>query len=104
MVIRRVGPVSCAKVAGTLYALIGLVFGAIVSLLAVGGGMMMNRTGAGGMGAMFGAAAIVVLPILYGCLGFVGALVSAWLYNLAAGVIGGIELETDAAPARPAQL
>jgi hypothetical protein len=30
--------------------------------------------------------------------------VSAWLYNVAAGIVGGIELETDGPPARAAQL
>ena len=33
MVINRVGPLSSAKVVGLLYAIIGLVFGAIISLL-----------------------------------------------------------------------
>ena len=37
MVIRRVGPLSCAKVAGLLYLIMGFVFGAFVSLFALGG-------------------------------------------------------------------
>jgi hypothetical protein len=45
-----------------------------------------------GFGVLFGVGAIVLLPILYGCMGFVVSLVGAWLYNLAAGAVGGIEL------------
>ena len=36
---------------------------------------------------------LIVLPALYGSLGFLVAVIAAWLYNLAAGAIGGIELE-----------
>jgi hypothetical protein len=32
MVIKRIGPVSCAKITGTLYAILGIVVGAIFSL------------------------------------------------------------------------
>jgi hypothetical protein len=31
MVIKRVGPVSCAKIAGTLYAVLGLLMGGVLS-------------------------------------------------------------------------
>jgi hypothetical protein len=38
MVIRRVGPLSCAKIVGTLYVVLGLVIGGIFSLVALAGG------------------------------------------------------------------
>jgi hypothetical protein len=47
------------------------------------------------MGAMIGVGAIVFFPILYACIGFIGALIAAWLYNLVAGMVGGIELEVQ---------
>jgi hypothetical protein len=47
------------------------------------------------MGALFGIGAIVLLPILYGCLGFVMTLLMAWLYNVAAGIVGGVEIQTE---------
>ena len=37
MVVKRVQPLSCAKIAGTLYAILGLVFGALFSLAAAAG-------------------------------------------------------------------
>ena len=89
MVIRRIGPISCAKIAGVLYAVIGLVLGGIFSLAALGGAFPEG----GGFPFIFGAGAIVVLPLFYGCLGFVFTLISAWLYNVLAGLVGGIELD-----------
>jgi hypothetical protein len=42
---------------------------------------------------MVGIGAIIIFPILYGCIGFVATLVAAWLYNVVAGLVGGIEME-----------
>jgi hypothetical protein len=93
MVINRVGPLSCAKVAGALYAALGLLGGAVVSLLWMGGMFGYGDAEGAAMGAMFGVGAIIVLPILYGCGGFIGAAISAWLYNLIAGAVGGVEVD-----------
>ena len=95
MVINRVGPVSCAKITGILYALMGLIIGAFFSLFAVAGGMMASsdRSGAGAMGALVGVGAVIVFPILYGCMGFIATLIGAWLYNVAAGMVGGVEID-----------
>jgi hypothetical protein len=92
MVIRRVGALSCARVAGLLYLILGFVFGAIVSLLTMGGTMFGDQPG-GVFASMFGASAIVVLPIFYGCLGFVMTFIMAVLFNLVVGITGGIEVD-----------
>jgi len=42
-----------------------------------------------------GAAAIIILPIMYGIFGFIGGAIGAWIYNLVAGWIGGIEIELE---------
>jgi hypothetical protein len=94
MVITRVGPLSCAKVAGLLYVVIGLIVGAMFSLIAMAGGFAAADTeGAGMMATMFGVGAIIIAPIFYGCLGFVGTLIMAFLFNVAAGMVGGIEVD-----------
>jgi hypothetical protein len=95
VVIRRVGALSCAKVAGLLYLIIGLVFGAFVSLFALGGSMFADAP-FGGFGQMlFGAGAIVILPICYGFFGFVMTLVMASLFNLVVEITGGIEVDAS---------
>ena len=95
MVIKRIGPMSCAKIAGTLYAIIGLVLGGIFSLAALAGMFGADSPETAVFPMMFGAAAIVAFPIFYGCLGFLGALIGAWLYNVFAGWVGGIELDVQ---------
>ena len=93
MVIRSVGPLSVAKVAGLLYAVMGLIFGAIIALAATAGAFANGGGEAGFLGAFFGIGAVVFLPLLYGCMGFVITLIAAWLYNLVAGVVGGVHIE-----------
>jgi len=92
MVIKSVGAVSFAKIMGTLYVIVGVVLGGLLSLVAMAG---FGRSGSGLGVAIFGVAAVVVVPLVYGCLGFVATLIGAWLYNMAAGIVGGVELETD---------
>jgi hypothetical protein len=94
MIVRRVGPLSLAKISGVLYAVMGLIFGAIVSLVSIVGGALTPDDGSGGMaGMVFGAAAIVILPIFYGAIGFIGSLIAAALYNAVASTVGGVELD-----------
>ena len=94
MVIRRIGPLSLAKVSGVVYALMGFIFGIIFSLVSMVGGAMMPRENGGMMGMIFGVGAIIALPIFYGILGFVMSFIGAVLYNVVAGWVGGIEIET----------
>ena len=96
MTITRVGPLSAAKVAGLLYVVIGLVAGDSVSLFAMAGAAIGAGSGNGDgatFGALFGVGAIILLPIFYGFFGFVGTLIMAALFNLAAGMVGGIEVD-----------
>ena len=94
MVVNRLAPMSVAKVAAALYALLGLIFGGIISVISFAGRALMPDSGDAGMAGMFfGAAAVIILPIFYACLGFVGSLLMAALYNLVAGWVGGIEVD-----------
>jgi len=93
MVLHRVGPLSLAKVTGALYLVLGLIIGGLVSLAAMAGGFAANSSQGAGFGALIGVGAIVFFPLLYGCIGFVSTLFFAWLYNVVAGVVGGIEMD-----------
>ena len=46
-------------------------------------------------GMIFGVGAIVILPVFYGVMGFVMTAFTAWLYNIMAGLVGGIEIEVE---------
>lgn len=99
MVIRRFGVWSVAKLYGALLAAMGLLFGAIVALASLVGGASGAfgdaQANAGPLAMMFGVGAIVFLPIFYGVMGVVMGAISAGLYNVFAGFIGGIEVETE---------
>lgn len=92
---------SCSKMALVLYAFIGLLVGAMMSLFAlISSAPGAEADGAPFMGFLFGIGAIVFLPAFYGILGAVGAAIGAALYNLCAGWIGGIRVTL--ASSRPA--
>ena len=102
MVIRRVNPISAAKVNGVLCAILGFVIGAFWSLMIMALGSMASISSSDGGGAaagimslVMGAGAIIVLPIFYGILGFIFCGISAAFYNLAAKLAGGLEVQTD---------
>lgn len=98
-VLRRVGALSFAKVMGILYALLGLVIGLFVSLFAILGAALgsLSAGAEGGaeafVGLIFGAGAVLIMPVFYGVLGFVFGLITALLFNLVTRIAGGIELE-----------
>ena len=81
--IRRFGVLQTAKVIGALYALIGLVFVPVLLLIS------MVAPSKDGLGTGFALA----LPVIYGVLGFIFAALSCAIYNLVAGLVGGIEVE-----------
>jgi hypothetical protein len=97
MVIRKVGIGSLVKVAGVLYALLGLVFGVCFALFATvfGAATAANSDMPGWMGSLFGLGAIVVLPIVYGVMGAIGGALMGALYNLVAGITGGLEVDVQ---------
>ena len=47
------------------------------------------------LGAGLGMGAIVAFPIFYGLIGVVSGLVTAGLYNLVAGMTGGLEIDVQ---------
>ena len=93
MVIRRIVPLSAAKVLAMVYAILGLCIGAVISLIGFSGGFGSATPGV--MGPLFGVGAIIILPLVYGAIGFIVILIMSWLYNWAARIMGGIEIQTD---------
>lgn len=98
-IIKRVDPVSLAKLQGIIMALVGLVAALLMTLVGSLAGALFssfpeaeNTVSTGGILAL-GAGAIIFLPIAYGVAGFVGGLIGGLIYNLVAKWVGGIELE-----------
>ena len=97
-VINRVGVLSYAKIAMLLMAIIGLVEGLVYALVvAILGDIPAGASGDIAGNAEFlkavGFAIIIILPIIYAVIGFALGALGAWVYNLLAGWVGGVELE-----------
>jgi hypothetical protein len=102
MILHRIGVLSCAKVFGATYAGIGLIIGFFFSLFGVLQAVFLGGSDMGGgaaaFGFLFGIGAIVLMPIFYGVMGFLGGALGAFIYNLVSGFVGGMELELREKP------
>jgi uncharacterized membrane protein YhdT len=99
--IRSIGVLSLAKVSGLCYGAMGLLLAPIFLLFAAIGSMVPRQPGMAGFPAVFGVAFAICAPILYGAMGFVMGALGAFIYNLIAGWIGGIEIELQPGSAPP---
>lgn len=70
---------------GLLFAGMSAFLGPLTGAFNIGGGMI------GGWGFL----SIVIFPVMYGVMGLVGGAVGALVYNLAAKIVGGIEMEFE---------
>jgi hypothetical protein len=96
MKIRSVGVLSVGKLFAAMYAAFGLLAGLAVGVFAVLGGVIAAQqqgAAAGFPPVALGIAAVFFVPVFYGGIGFVGGLLTAGLYNVAAHFLGGVEVE-----------
>jgi hypothetical protein len=91
--LKRVGVLSSGMVLGALGAIGGLLGGGFVflfSLLAVG----FNSANNDAVSTLGGGALILVFtPLIYGIGGFIGGVIYAFIYNILAGMTGGLQME-----------
>ena len=99
MKIRSVGVLSVGKLFAAMYAAFGLLAGLAVGIFAaLGGAFAAQQHGAAASLppvalVALGIAAVFFVPVFYGGIGFVGGLLTARLYNVAAHFLGGVEVE-----------
>src|SRR5512142_2857103 len=93
--IKSVGVLSVATVSGMCYGAMGLLLVPIFRLFAAIGFMAPKQPGMPGFAPAFGIAFAVCAPVLYGAMGFVIGALGAFIYNLIAGWIGGVEIELE---------
>lgn len=97
--LQNINPVQ----AGIMYGAITAVLVFIIMLLMLPFSAAMPMMGAGRtLGFGFGIAALIVAPIMYFVVGFIGGVISAALYNLVAGWTGGVEITLSAPVETPA--
>jgi hypothetical protein len=92
MNLTRIGVLSAGKMLGALYALLGLLIGGIFTLMALAGMSVSPEEGGVGTFAV-GVGSIILFPLMYGIMGFIGGLILAALFNVVASLVGGLEVE-----------
>jgi hypothetical protein len=92
-IIRRIAPLQLGKIMGLVYGIFGLIFIPFI-LLASTLNALVPAQARGGILAM-GVGMAVAAPVFYAILGFVFGVIGAFIYNLIAGWVGGIEVEVQ---------
>ncbi|CAN5668206.1 hypothetical protein BH24ACI2_BH24ACI2_12670 [soil metagenome] len=99
--IKKLGVLSVAKIYAVIMLVVSLIFSIPYGLFVIGISLMGASAGGssglaiGSGGAIVGVLMMVGIPIMYGAIGFVAGAIGALLYNLFAGVVGGIEIEVE---------
>jgi hypothetical protein len=91
-IVQRIGLASAFKVGLVVYGVLGLLAGVFCSAIAFAGIQFAPHAHMpfSGWGSLL---PLILCPILYGTVGGVALLISAFLYNLASGWVGGLQVE-----------
>ena len=94
--VKRIGPASAFKVGLMVYGILGFIAGVFCSAIALAGVPFAPHAHlphvAGFSVALF---AVILCPLIYGIIGGIVTVISALIYNLAAGWVGGLEVEIN---------
>lgn len=100
--IRRLGILSVAKIYAVIMLVVSLLisipYGLFIIIFSLSGATALKGEGAfalGGGGIVVGLLVMIGLPVVYSIMGFIGGAFGALLYNLFAGLVGGIEIEVE---------
>jgi hypothetical protein len=94
--IKKLDILSVAKIEGAMGAVFGFIAGlfmAAIGMAFFGFAGMAGTEIPRAASIFFGVAAIIVVPIVYAILGFIGGIIVAFIYNVLAGWIGGVKIE-----------
>ncbi len=97
--LKRIAPVKVGLISAIIYGLISLIFVPFF-LLSFGLALLaphsqQNNAFPQGLGLAFGALFCIFLPVIYAVMGGLFGMLAAWLYNVAASWVGGIEFEVE---------
>ena len=91
MELKSVGVFRCGIICAILYGLMGVVEGVFILVLSA----FAPNTSGPGMPKAFGIGIAFAMPIFTIVAGFLGGVLTAWLYNLIARWVGGIQLHLE---------
>lgn len=92
-IVKSVGVLSVARIMGLIYACLGLLFAPLFLLI----GLLSSLAGQQKtpFAGIFGVVFAILMPVLYGGMGFIMGAIGSLLYNLFAKWVGGFELQLD---------
>ena len=103
--IRSLGILSVAKMYAVMMLVMSLIFAIpyglfIIIIALIGGAGAGSQDGlaglaVGGGGVIMGILFMIGIPVLYGVIGFFAGAISALVYNIFSGMVGGIEIEVE---------
>ncbi len=100
--IRKLGVLSVAKMYAVIMLVISLIiavpYGLIVIIFSLIGAGSTRGDAAfmvGGGGVVMGIIMMIFIPIFYAVIGFVFGAIGALVYNVFAGIVGGVEIEVE---------
>ncbi len=91
--IKRIAPLQLGKIMALTYGIMGLLFCPFFLLMTVFAAHMPNNQRIGFMA--FGTGFALFMPVLYAVMGFVFGVIGAFIYNVIAKWVGGIEVEVE---------
>jgi hypothetical protein len=95
MIVKRLDVLSVAKIYGAISLAFGLLIGICFALASMVGAGLSESSEVSFLGPMLGIGAVIALPIFYGVMGFIGGAIGAALYNVFAGMVGGVRIEVE---------
>lgn len=96
-IVKSIGVLSAAKIMGLIYGCLGLIFAPLFLLFGLVGSIVgQQKTPFAGI---FGIVFAILMPVIYGLMGFITGAIGGLLYNVFAKLVGGFELELDPRPA-----
>jgi hypothetical protein len=100
--IKKLGVLSVAKmyaaIAFVISLLIAIPYGLFIIIFSLMGSSVARgdaAVGVIGFGVVGGIAVMIILPIMYTLMAFIGGAIGALIYNIFAGFVGGIEIEVE---------
>ncbi len=94
--LRSIGVLSSAKIFAVVQGAIGILVGFFLLIFSIVGAAIMPHQQK--LGMVTGIILAVLTPVFYAIIGFVVGAIWAFVYNLAAQAIGGLELQLEAVP------
>ena len=91
--LRRIGVMKAAIMGGIGYAIMSLVFVPFFLFLTFVAPMSGAPMGPGDW--MFGPVFVLMMPLIYGIVGFIGSALAAAVFNLIAMMVGGLDVELE---------